>query len=245
MLASHQASGLAFSKGTHRPLFLEAPGKWAKLNCAGKQNSRRPVLSTSKDLSETTETKTVGLVVGTDVARTFPESSSSWRMTEQHLVFLGIMASVIMAALCGIILAAIPTLLAIKKAAEAMEKLAKTTREELPGTMAAVRLSGMEISDLTMELSDLGQEITAGVRRSTQAVRAAEDGLRRASSLASAAMWQAQTRAAVPVQTVVQPLVAERARNVRQMIARARMIVKNLVTLGQMSSWLGRHTRKH
>lgn len=30
------------------------------------------------------------------------------------------------------------------------------TKEELPGTMAAVRLSGMEISDLTMELSDLG-----------------------------------------------------------------------------------------
>lgn len=28
--------------------------------------------------------------------------------------------------------------------------------EELPETMAAVRLSGMEISDLTMELSDLG-----------------------------------------------------------------------------------------
>ena len=31
-----------------------------------------------------------------------------------------------------------------------------TTREELPDTMAAIRLSGMEISDLTTELSDLG-----------------------------------------------------------------------------------------
>lgn len=30
------------------------------------------------------------------------------------------------------------------------------TAEELPDTMAAVRLSGMEISDLTMELRDLG-----------------------------------------------------------------------------------------
>jgi hypothetical protein len=37
-----------------------------------------------------------------------------------------------------------------------MEKLADTAREELPGTMAAIRLSGMEISDLTMELNDLG-----------------------------------------------------------------------------------------
>lgn len=45
---------------------------------------------------------------------------------------------------------------AFKKAADSLKKLADTAREELPGTMAAVRLSGMEISDLTMELSDLG-----------------------------------------------------------------------------------------
>ena len=45
---------------------------------------------------------------------------------------------------------------AFKRAAESMEKLLDVTREELPDTMAAVRLSGMEISDLTMELSDLG-----------------------------------------------------------------------------------------
>lgn len=45
---------------------------------------------------------------------------------------------------------------AFKRAAESMEKLMDAVREELPGTMAAVRLSGMEISDLTMELSDLG-----------------------------------------------------------------------------------------
>lgn len=45
---------------------------------------------------------------------------------------------------------------AFKKAAESLEKLMDVMREELPGTMAAVRLSGMEISDLTMELSDLG-----------------------------------------------------------------------------------------
>lgn len=53
------------------------------------------------------------------------------------------------------------------------------TREELPDTMAALRLSGMEISDLTMELSDLGQGITQGVKSSTRAIRVAEDRLRR------------------------------------------------------------------
>lgn len=57
------------------------------------------------------------------------------------------------------------------------------TREELPDTMAAVRLSGMEISDLTMELSDIGQGLTQGVRSSTRAVRLAEERLRQFSSM--------------------------------------------------------------
>ena len=48
---------------------------------------------------------------------------------------------------------------AFRRAAESLEKLLDVTREELPDTMAAVRLSGMEISDLTMELSDLGYYI--------------------------------------------------------------------------------------
>jgi hypothetical protein len=43
----------------------------------------------------------------------------------------------------------------MRKAAVSVEKLADIAREELPGTMAAIRLSGMEISDLTLELNDL------------------------------------------------------------------------------------------
>lgn len=41
------------------------------------------------------------------------------------------------------------------RAAISFSKLADTASEELPSTMAAIRLSGMEISDLTLELSDL------------------------------------------------------------------------------------------
>ncbi|GAB2239765.1 hypothetical protein Droror1_Dr00020283, partial [Drosera rotundifolia] len=67
---------------------------------------------------------------------------------------------------------------AIKRAVESLEKLLDVTREELPDTMAAIRLSGMEISDLTMELSDLGPKITQGVRSSTRAVRVAEEWIR-------------------------------------------------------------------
>ncbi|XP_052621521.1 uncharacterized protein LOC128127158 [Lactuca sativa] len=78
---------------------------------------------------------------------------------------------------------AIPTLLAFKRAAESLEKLLNVTREELPDTMVVVRLSGMEISDLTMALSDLGHEITQGVKSSTRAVCLAEEILRRLTNM--------------------------------------------------------------
>ncbi|GJZ20102.1 hypothetical protein Tco_0556692 [Tanacetum coccineum] len=77
---------------------------------------------------------------------------------------------------------------AFKRAAESLEKLLYVTRQELPHTMAAVRLSGMEISDLTIELSDLGQEITQGVKSSTRAVRLAEERLRRLTNMNPSAL---------------------------------------------------------
>jgi len=73
---------------------------------------------------------------------------------------------------------------AFKRAAESVEKLMDVAREELPDTMAAVRLSGMELSDLTMELSDLGQGLTQGVRSSTRAVRLAQERLSQMTNMA-------------------------------------------------------------
>ncbi|XP_058093277.1 uncharacterized protein LOC131239537 isoform X2 [Magnolia sinica] len=73
---------------------------------------------------------------------------------------------------------------AMGRAATSLSKLADTAREELPSTMAAIRLSGMEISDLTLELSDLSQEIADGVSKSAQAVQAAEAGIRQIGAIA-------------------------------------------------------------
>ncbi|ERM94330.1 hypothetical protein AMTR_s00010p00240940 [Amborella trichopoda] len=103
---------------------------------------------------------------------------SQWSLNQRHILMLNVIACAVAISASWLFFSAIPTILAFKKAAESLEKLLDVTREELPDTMAAVRLSGMEISDLTMELSDLGQEITRGVRSSTRAVRVAEDGIR-------------------------------------------------------------------
>lgn len=51
----------------------------------------------------------------------------------------------------------------MRRAANSFSMLADAVLEELPSTMAAMRLSGMEISDLTLELSDLRSENNMGV----------------------------------------------------------------------------------
>ncbi|KAI3900245.1 hypothetical protein MKW92_011111 [Papaver armeniacum] len=113
---------------------------------------------------------------------------------------------------------------AFRRAAESIEKLLDDAREELPDTMAAVRLSGMEISDLTMELSDLGQEITQGVRRSTRAVRVAEDRIRSFTNIKPTAPIQEQ--ASQQTKTTGPPL-ATSARGVREGIVKGRQILQS------------------
>lgn len=110
---------------------------------------------------------------------------SHWNFSQRHLTLLQALAVVTAICTTWLFCSAIPTLLAFKRAAESLEKLMDTAREELPDTMAAIRLSGMEISDLTTQLSDLGQEITQGVKRSTRVVRSAEEGLRRLTTMPS------------------------------------------------------------
>lgn len=112
-----------------------------------------------------------------------PPPTVQLNLTHRHILVLNFIACATAVSATWLFLAAIPTLLAFKRAAESLEKLLDVTREELPDTMAAVRLSGMEISDLTMELSDLGQEINQGVKSSTRAVRMAEEKLRRLANI--------------------------------------------------------------
>ncbi|XP_020577118.1 uncharacterized protein LOC110022494 isoform X2 [Phalaenopsis equestris] len=110
-------------------------------------------------------------------------SFSQWNLGSRHILLLNITACMVAISASWLFFSAIPTLLAFKRAAESLEKLLDVTAEELPDTMATMRLCGMEISDLTMELSDLGQGIKQSVRSSTQAVRVAEERLRRLTTM--------------------------------------------------------------
>ncbi|XP_052138190.1 uncharacterized protein LOC127756842 [Oryza glaberrima] len=90
------------------------------------------------------------------------------------LAFVAVATS---AAFTSMVAVAIPTMLAMRRAANSFTLLADAALEELPSTMSAVRLSGMEISDLTLELSDLSQEIADGVNKSAKVAQAVETGL--------------------------------------------------------------------
>ncbi|RXI09410.1 hypothetical protein DVH24_034027 [Malus domestica] len=173
-----------------------------------------------------------------------------WNLTHRHIVFLNVVACAVAVSATWLLCSAIPALLAFKRAAQSLEKLMDVIREELPDTMAAVRLSGMEISDLTMELSDLGQEITQGVRSSTRAVRVAEERLRRLTNMAPSVSFQfgfgavdvkfiftclASAQVVSQKTEVPGPVLAKTARGIREGIVKGHALWQMFFTLTRFS----------
>ncbi|XP_057541661.1 uncharacterized protein LOC130820341 isoform X1 [Amaranthus tricolor] len=157
-------------------------------------------------------------------------------LSQRHITVLNILACAVACSATWLFISAIPALLAFRRAAESLEKLLDVTREELPDTMAAVRLSGMEISDLTMELSDLGQEITQGVKRSTRVVHTAEEKLRNFANMTSTAPMQEIARPMTT--TTLEPAVARSVRGVREGIVKGRTVLQAIFALTGFSRTL-------
>ncbi|XP_020599407.1 uncharacterized protein LOC110038833 [Phalaenopsis equestris] len=87
--------------------------------------------------------------------------------------------------------------------------------------MAAIRLSGMEISDLTLELNELSEEIANGVNKSAQAVQAAGAGVRQIGALArQRTISMIQERANLP-EISLRPMLAGAARKTSDAVGRA------------------------
>uniref|UniRef100_A0A803QZM7 Transmembrane protein n=1 Tax=Cannabis sativa TaxID=3483 RepID=A0A803QZM7_CANSA len=170
--------------------------------------------------------------VGTSSLSSSSLQLSQWNLTHRHVVMLNVIACAVAISATWLFCSAIPALLAFKRAAESLEKLMDVMREELPDTMAAVRLSGMEISDLTMELSDLGQEITQGVRSSTRAVRVAEERLRGLTNMTSTASLQGVTKSKTEA---AGPPLAITVRGVREGIVKGRALWQMFFSIARFS----------
>ncbi|KAH7652656.1 hypothetical protein IHE45_19G031200 [Dioscorea alata] len=166
-----------------------------------------------------------------------PSSSllnSKWSLDLRHIYLLNLIACSAAVSTAWLFFSAIPSLLAVKEAAESLEKLLDVTAEELPDAMAAVRLSGMEITDLSMELSDLGQEITDAVRSSTRVIRTAEDRLHYFTSMTPTVSMQLQDESNNKMDG---PMVAKTAKNMREGIAKGRIVFGVLISVMKFSRW--------
>ncbi|CAN6877668.1 unnamed protein product [Brassica oleracea] len=152
--------------------------------------------------------------------------------SDQAFLLLAFIACTTSVAFTSFVLTAVPTLLAMGRAASSFAKLADTARQELPSTLAAIRLSGMEISDLTLELSELSHEVTEGVNKSAKAVQAAEAGIRQIGTLAhQQTLSMIDERASLP-EISLQPVVAGAAKKTSHAIGRASKTLMNIITGG-------------
>lgn len=162
--------------------------------------------------------------------------ASKLSLSDQAFFLLAFIACTTSVAFTSLVIAAVPTLYAMGRAATSLSKLADTARAELPSTMAAIRLSGMEISDLTLELSDLSQEIADGVSKSAQAVQAAEAGIRQIGTLArQQTMSMIQERASLPIISL-RPVVSGAAKKTSHAVGKATKTFLNIISRGESNS---------
>jgi len=73
-------------------------------------------------------------------------------------------------ALSAFLIACVPTLRAIANAADEIADLAASIREEVPDTFAAVRVSGMELTDCLEEVGELTHDVSGGIKGTSKAI---------------------------------------------------------------------------
>jgi hypothetical protein len=80
----------------------------------------------------------------------------------EPLFWLGLSILLVAVSLTALLVAAIPALMEVASAARSAEKLFDTLSRELPPTLEAIRLTGLEITDLTDDVSE-GVKSASGV----------------------------------------------------------------------------------
>ncbi|MBW4632043.1 MAG: DUF948 domain-containing protein [Iphinoe sp. HA4291-MV1] len=86
------------------------------------------------------------------------------------LFWLGLSILLVAASLTAVLVAAIPALQELARAARSAEKLFDTIYRELPPTLNAIRMTSLEITDLTDDVSE-------GVRSAGQAVKQVDQSI--------------------------------------------------------------------
>ncbi|ONK67658.1 uncharacterized protein A4U43_C05F2390 [Asparagus officinalis] len=93
---------------------------------------------------------------------------------DAELGFLSLLfvVSLAMGSFISVALVSLPALNAFRKLAISMDKLKKVVSEEVPGTLSSLKLSSLEINDLTSQLKYLRQRISGS--QSGEKIRASK-----------------------------------------------------------------------
>ena len=86
------------------------------------------------------------------------------------LFWLGISLLLVAISLTAVLIVALPAVQELARAARSAEKLFDTLRREFPPTLEAIRLTGLEISELTDELNE-------GVKSASGVVKQVDDSI--------------------------------------------------------------------
>lgn len=86
------------------------------------------------------------------------------------LFWLGLSILLVAVSLTAVLVAALPAFRELARAARSAEKLFDTLRRDLPPTLEAIRLTGLEITDLTDDVSE-------GVKSAGQVVKQVDQSL--------------------------------------------------------------------
>lgn len=89
------------------------------------------------------------------------------------LFWLGLSILLVAVSLTAVLVAALPAIQELARAARSAEKLFDTLRRDLPPTLDAIRLTGLEITELTDDVSE-------GVRSAGQVVKQVDRSLEQA-----------------------------------------------------------------
>lgn len=96
------------------------------------------------------------------------------------IFWLGLSILLVAVSLTAVLVVALPALRELARAARSAEKLFDTLSRELPPTLEAIRLTGMEISDLTDEMSDGVQSASRVVKQVDRSLKTAKKQAKKA-----------------------------------------------------------------
>jgi hypothetical protein len=91
----------------------------------------------------------------------------------EPLFWLGFSILLVATSLTAVLVASIPALQELARAARSAEKLFDTLSRELPPTLDAIRMTSLEITDLTGDVSDGVQSVTQTVQQVDQSLEGA------------------------------------------------------------------------